>query len=277
MERYKKSEILRRYAEHPLQLRTILERVRQSKGTLTGLSEIDLAEDDLTGLTDQNHIGGLKSVRELARWAGAGQDTNVLDLGSGLGGSARALAFLFGCRVHGIEFSPKRRREAIRLTKLIGLANQVTFECNDIRTAPVQPLAFDILWGQSSWVHIPDKATFIRRWSAALKPGGRIALEESFLKAQPSSPEHRALVASLEEQWQIYLISAQEWQAALERASFKIRHTEDLTLAMEKYFGKAVQSRNRTTFQENSAALRNALQLADLGLLGYCRIIAEKA
>src|SRR2546430_9108785 len=34
------------------------------------------------------------------------------DLGCGLGGSARCLAYFFGCRVHGVDLSVERYREA---------------------------------------------------------------------------------------------------------------------------------------------------------------------
>src|ERR1700692_1660167 len=106
MKRYTKREVLHVYERHPLQQRTILRRIRATRGTLIGLRETDLAVDDATELTDQNHIGGVKFVKELACAAGINSETKVPDLGCGLGGSARVLAAEFGCRVHGIDLSP---------------------------------------------------------------------------------------------------------------------------------------------------------------------------
>src|ERR1700680_1379794 len=136
MERYPKREVLRIYSRHPIQEKTLLRRVRATRGTLVGLIETDLAVDDVTELTDQNHVGGVTFVKELACRVGIDSETKVLDLGCGLGGSARVLATVFGCHVHGIDFSPKRYREALRLTKLVGLSELVTFECSDFMSAP---------------------------------------------------------------------------------------------------------------------------------------------
>src|ERR1700751_858070 len=161
MNRYAKREVLRVYERHPLQQRTILQRIRAVRGTLIGLVENDLAVDNATELTDQNHVGGIKFVKELARAARINSETKVLDHGCGLGGSARVLAAEFGCRVHGVDFSRKRFREAQHLTRLVGLDELVTFECSDLMTARVPLFEFDVLLGQSSWIHIADKKKFI--------------------------------------------------------------------------------------------------------------------
>src|SRR5947208_8697371 len=117
------------YRTHPLQGQSILKRIIDQRGTLVGITEMNLAEDPFTEITDQNHIGGVTFVKELAHKAGIGPSTDVLDLGCGLGGSARCLAYFFGCRVHGVDLSVERLREARGLTKLVGLDDLVTFQC----------------------------------------------------------------------------------------------------------------------------------------------------
>ena len=89
-------------------LRSILERLRRTRATLDGLTAADLAADEATELTDQNHVGGMRFVRELAEAVGLRREHRVLDLGCGLGGSARIMAALYECQVHGIDFSDKR-------------------------------------------------------------------------------------------------------------------------------------------------------------------------
>ena len=267
------------YARHPLQQRTILQRVRASRGTLSGLSEQDLAVDNTTEITDQNHIGGLRFVEELARRAGIGPTSRVLDLGCGLGGSARSLASMFDCRVHGIDFSPKRCREASRLTALVGLSHLVTFSCGDFRSARVPVHMFDVLWGQSAWVHMDDKRKFIRRWSRALKDGGRIAMEDAFLKALPSGVAQHKILKQLENQWKSYLVSIQEWVNVLKTESFVISTCEDHTEQMTDHFRKLLKASrgNPDIPKEEVIAWRNAVRLSDYGLLSYNRVVAEKA
>ncbi len=105
---FSKEEILEVYRNHPLQEEAILTRVRARGGATAPITELDLAQDRKTEITDQNHVGGLLFVKQLASKAGVTAETFVLDLGSGLGGSARYLAHMFGCRVHGIDFSSER-------------------------------------------------------------------------------------------------------------------------------------------------------------------------
>ena len=278
MKRYPKREVLRVYARHPIQQGTILGRIRVARGTLSGLIENDLAIDNETQLSDQNHIGGIKFVKELAIGAGISSETKVLDLGCGLGGSARVLAAEFGCLVHGIDLSPKRHREALRLTNLVGLTGLVTFECADFMSAPVPKATFDLLWGQSAWVHIADKKRFIRRWSQALKHNGRIAMEDAFLTEKTLTADQRALVTQLEDQWKAYLISGTEWCDLLRSECFTVSVDEDLTLQMREHFETlAMVSNNIAITKEEAAGWKNAINLTKSGILNYGRIIAEKS
>lgn len=198
--KFAKAEILRVYENHPLSLESILDRLRARGANLSALTEADLAIDKAKELTDQNHVGGLDFVRQLAASAGVSRNNSVLDLGCGLGGSARALAWLFGCRVHGIDFSAKRCRHARLLNQLVGLNHLVSIQCGDViadsneigigvRIAPEYAVMtarlpreqFDVIWGQSAWCHIADRTSLMKRWSKAMKRRGRMAIEDAVL------------------------------------------------------------------------------------------------
>jgi ubiquinone/menaquinone biosynthesis C-methylase UbiE len=179
--------------------------------------------------------------------------------------------------VHGIDFSPKRYREALRLTKLVGLGELVTFECSDFMSARVPRAAFDVLWGQSAWVHVADKKRFVRRWARALKIDGRIALEDAFLTARTLTRAQRTLVTQLEDQWKSYLISGEQWRDLLRQESFTVCAEEDLTLQMLDHFKTLTKVSNKSAVPtEEAAAWKNAVRLAETGLLYYTRIVAKK-
>ena len=273
LRKFGKSEVLQVYESHPLSLYTIVNRLRASGADMSVLTEADLAIDNATELTDQNHIGGLSFVRQLAEHAGVTPKSKVLDLGCGLGGSARALAWMFGCRVHGIDFSATRCQHARRLNQLVGLTRLVSVQCGDFMTAQVPTEHFDVVWGQSAWCHISDRTTLIRRWSQALKLGGRIAIEDAVLLMEPA-PHVRRILSRLEGQWKAYLVPIADWLGSLRAAGFTVRRVEDVSAAMIDHFAGLIKASHEAPIKE-TIAWKDAVRLGECGIIGYMRLIAE--
>ena len=269
------------YRKHPLRKQSIIERIVAQRGTLTGMTEMDLAEDPVTEITDQNHIGGVKFVRDLAKKAGIGPATDVLDLGCGLGGSARCLAYFFGCRVHGMDLSLERCREARQLTKLVGLDHLVTLQCGDILRIELPRRRFDVLWGQSAWVHIEDKERLVKKWSKSLKVKGRIALEEAYVKRLPQHARERYDLDELADHWKSYLVGLDVWTKILSSHSFEVHCNEDLSTELRKSHQKLIRlTRTRAIThvpETEQKAWKLALELVGKGIVGYFRLVATKS
>ncbi len=269
--RFSTSEIQELYRQHPRRESRILARILTRRGTLEGITEQDLAEDPLTEVTDQNHVGGTRFVEELARKSGIGPATRVLDLGSGLGGSARYLAHTYGCRVHGVDLSPERCSEAESLTQLVGLQHLVTFEFGDMTELALPPTQFDVLWDQGSWVHLADKQGFIRKWAPCLRSRGRIAAEDAYLKRVPSSSAETELLEILEQSWMSRLVDQRAWIDALTDEHFAIETVDDLSCALRDECLKLIDVDSTANATEESGR-RTAVQLTESGLLGYSEL-----
>jgi len=269
------------YRKHPLRKQSILKRIVAQRGTLAGMTEMDLAEDPVTEITDQNHIGGVKFVRDLAKKAGVGPATDVLDLGCGLGGSARCLAYFFGCRVHGMDLSLERCREARQLTKLVGLDHLVTLQCGDIMRMALPRRRFDVLWGQSAWVHIEDKERLVKKWAKSLKVKGRIALEEAYVKRLPQHARERYDLDELADHWKSYLVGLDVWTEILSSHSFEVHRNEDLSTELFKSHQKLIRlirTRAITHVPETEQkAWKLAVELVGKGIVGYFRLVATKS
>lgn len=274
-------EIQDLYRAHPLSQQAILNRIVNQKGTIASLTEMDLAEDSSTEITDQNHIGGTNFVKELAHHAGIRQTTVVLDLGCGLGGSARYLAYLFGCRVHGIDLSKERYQAARYLTKLVRLDHRVTFEFGDVLKMRRSRRRFDVLWGQSAWVHIKDKERLVNKWSKSLKPGGRIALEEAYLRHLPIQVKEMQNLSELADHWKSYLVTLDTWKGILLSESFKISYTADNSAELSKLYRKLIRlARTRVLTDiptSEQKAWQLAIELVGAGIVGYFRLVATKS
>jgi phosphoethanolamine N-methyltransferase len=103
--------------------------------------------------------------------------SQILDVGSGIGGHAFLLAEKFKSFVHGIDLSRNMMAVAEEhLSRRPHLRNQVRFEFADItKEQPGIPDNFyDLIYSRDCFMHIEDKFALFRRLFMKLKPGGRI-------------------------------------------------------------------------------------------------------
>lgn len=249
------------------------------------MRERDFAFDPRTRLTDQNHVGGARAALALAEAAGVDPSSRVLDLGSGLGGPARLLAARYGCRVLGIDLSAARHRDAIRLTRLVGLDDRVRFRRGDVRVFGPDLGRFHVVWGQGSWIHVPDRRAHLRRAAAVLTPGGRVAFEEAALVRAPRGRAERRRLRELGRLWSAELSDDVSWLVACERAGLRIERADDLTAAMhadlrrreaDSPFGSPRLDREGWSADRERRAVSVARTLIEDGLLGHLRVIAAR-
>jgi sarcosine/dimethylglycine N-methyltransferase len=177
--------VVRFYETHPINEQQILHDLARDGVPLEGLTEAVLQR------YDQDHFGGLEAVDVLARKAGIGSDTRVLDVCSGLGGPARYLAFHYGCRATGLDITESRHEAALRLTRLVGLERRVDFHLGNALAMPFADASFDVVLGQEAFAHVPDKPRLIAQCARVVRPGGVIAFTD-ILKRPALAPEASA-------------------------------------------------------------------------------------
>jgi sarcosine/dimethylglycine N-methyltransferase len=177
--------VVRFYETHPINEQQILHDLARDGVPLEGLTEAVLQR------YDQDHFGGLEAVDVLARKAGIGSDTRVLDVCSGLGGPARYLAFHYGCRATGLDITESRHEAALRLTRLVGLECRVDFHLGNALAMPFADASFDVVLGQEAFAHVPDKPRLIAQCARVARPGGVIAFTD-ILKRPALAPEASA-------------------------------------------------------------------------------------
>ena len=275
-----RTELLNSFSAHPFSEDNLLRRLSESRRSLDGLDAMDLAVDDVGQLTDQNHVGGVQFVAELAEAAGIDAASYVLDLGCGLGGSARVLAHMFGCRVDGTDLSHTRIAQARRLTQLVGLSRLVHCEAGDFLSAPVPSERYDMIWGQGAWLHVAQRAAFIGRWTPALRSRGRIAFEHACLLRRPRTDAETAELGDLMTCWHAAIAPPEEWEDAFRSSGLRMLERRDLTTQFIDYYGELAdladsQMRGLVPAEELDG-WRLARDCADAGVVGYVRLIAER-
>ncbi len=121
---------------------------------------------------DQLHHGGVALTEGMAKAAGVKSGMNVLDTGSGIGGSARFLVDRFDCEVDALDLSAEFVRTAEDLDKLVGLHGKINHRVGSVLDLPYDSNSYDVVWCQNVAMNVADKATMFAEAYRALRPGG---------------------------------------------------------------------------------------------------------
>ena len=117
-------------------------------------------------------------VHELVRWSGLDQlptGSLVLDVGCGIGGSARILARDYGLDVVGISISPAQVKRATQLTPS-GLTCR--FQVMDALDLQLPDHSFDAVWSVEAGPHMPDKQRYADELLRVMRPDGLLAVAD---------------------------------------------------------------------------------------------------
>tara|TARA_B100000965_G_scaffold405635_1_gene440505 strand:- start:935 stop:1732 length:798 start_codon:yes stop_codon:yes gene_type:complete len=117
-------------------------------------------------------------VHELVDWSGLNKlprGSRVLDVGCGIGGSARILSDDYGFDVVGISISPEQIKRANELTTN---NNFCRFEVMNALDLQFPKGSFDGVWSVEAGPHIPDKQKFADEMLRVLRPGGVLAIAD---------------------------------------------------------------------------------------------------
>jgi len=137
--------------------------------------------------------GGEACAREcVARLALAPGD-KVLDVGSGLGGSAFLMAREYGARVHGIDLSAdmvELAQAKCREEKLDGSVRFSRGDCLDLTDAK----KYQAIYSRDVILHIEDKLRLFEILRTALVPGGRLLFTDYCRAEGKPSDEFAAYV-----------------------------------------------------------------------------------
>ena len=119
-------------------------------------------------------------VHELVRWSGLDQlprGSRLLDVGCGIGGSARILAADYGFDVLGISISPAQVARAQALTPA-ALSARCRFAVMDALNLELADGSFDAVWSVEACPHMADKQRYADELLRVLAPGGRLAVAD---------------------------------------------------------------------------------------------------
>lgn len=133
---------------------------------------------EILGPLDHFHTGGFRASLDLLGLSGIRAGDRVLDIGAGLGGAARMLAYSPGCHVDCIELSSDYCTGARLLNQLTGLDGRIKIHKASALDLPFPDNTFDAVWMQNVGMNIADKNRLYAGINRVLKPGGKFAFQE---------------------------------------------------------------------------------------------------
>ncbi|MFC6237781.1 class I SAM-dependent methyltransferase [Longivirga aurantiaca] len=140
-----------------------------------GVDRSALRASDLAPI-DEFHIRGRSASLEIIEALGLTAGSQVLDLGSGLGGPARTIAEQTGCTVTGIDLTPEFCAAATALSEWTGLAGLTSFRVGDATVTGLADASVDAVLTVHVAMNISDKPALYAEALRLLRPGGRFVV-----------------------------------------------------------------------------------------------------
>lgn len=191
-----------------------------------GYGPDDPLDVEILSRFDQYHYRGAEAVKEAVETLGLGPDSRVLEVGAGIGGPARTMARVAGCRVTALELQSDLSATGEDLTGRCGLGDRITHLCGDILTQGLEAGAFDAVTSFLVFLHIAKRRALLTRCRDALRPRGVLYIEDYYQRELLTEREWQELSDKV---YCTYLPTWREYIDQLHRAGFLAIDMEDMT------------------------------------------------
>ncbi len=184
-----------------------------------------LVPADLAQLEDF-HTMGRYATTELVDLLGISSSDEVLDAGSGIGGTARFVADRCDCRVTAVDLTEEYCETNRWLNRLVGLGDRISVRQADVTELPFTAGGFDVVFSQHVQMNVADKSRLYAEARRVLRDGGRIAIWDI------TSGGQDALDYPLpwaDKPAYSHLVSSEELRSVIEGSGFAIEHWNDRT------------------------------------------------
>lgn len=177
-----------------------------------------------TSAFDEFHVRGRMVSEELFSQIKLKNDSQILDLGCGLGGTCRMLAEKYDCNVHGIDYFKEHISTAESLSKLTGFDGQTEFKQGDATELPYSSNQFDLVITQHVQMCIAYKEKLYSEVKRVLKKGGLFIYYDVLKKSKETLTYPLPWV---DDEVNNFLISSKQLENTLTSLGFTKQSSED--------------------------------------------------
>jgi sarcosine/dimethylglycine N-methyltransferase len=187
---------------------------------LDNLRQADLA------LLEDFHTMGRIATAQLVELVEITPDDEVLDAGSGIGGTARYVAGRSRCHVVAVDLTEEYCEAARWLNQLAGLDDRISVRQGDVTDLPFDDAAFTRVFSQHVQMNVADKALLYQEARRVLAAGGQLAVWD-IVAGEDREPDFPLPWADRPEY--SHLTTPGLLRTAIATAGFEIEQWNDLT------------------------------------------------
>jgi sarcosine/dimethylglycine N-methyltransferase len=178
------------------------------------------------GLLEDFHTMGRYATSQLVDLIGITSEDEVLDAGSGIGGTARFVADRFGCRVTAVDLTEEYCATHRWLNELVGLDGRISVQQADVTELPFADATFQVAISQHVQMNVADKARLYSEARRVLVSGGRLALWDITIGA---GADLDYPLPWADQPARSHLVTPDQLRTAVESSGFAIEQWNDLT------------------------------------------------
>jgi len=184
-----------------------------------------LLPEDLALLEDFHTMGRIATA-QLADLVEITPGDEVLDAGSGIGGTARYLAGRSGCHVVAVDLTEEYCETARWLNQLAGLDDRISVRQADVTDLPFEDATFTLMFSQHVQMNVADKALLYEEARRVLVDGGQLAVWD-IVAEEDCEPDFPVPWADRPEY--SHLTTSDRLRSAIGASGFEIEQWNDLT------------------------------------------------
>jgi sarcosine/dimethylglycine N-methyltransferase len=177
-------------------------------------------------LLEDFHTMGRIATAQLADLVQITPDDEVLDAGSGIGGTARYIAGRSRCHVTAVDLTEEYCATAQWLNQLAGLDDRICVRQADVTDLPFEDATFTLMFSQHVQMNVADKALLYAEARRILASGGRLAVWD-IVATEDREPDFPVPWADRPEY--SHLTTPGRLRAAIATSGFEIEQWNDLT------------------------------------------------
>jgi ubiquinone/menaquinone biosynthesis C-methylase UbiE len=247
-----------------------------------GKTTNSITVDDLAPV-DEFHIGGRQASEDFLSQLDLSPEKHVLDVGCGLGGTARFVASRYGCQVTGIDLTPEFVETGKVLCRWVGLDNRISLHQGSALAMPFADRAFDRAYMLHVGMNIEDKTTLCSEVSRVLRSGALFGIYDVMRtgEGELAYPVHWAETNATSA-----VAEPEHYKEALRAAGFVIikeRNRRDFAIAFyDQMRAKAAASGGPPPFsihilmRNSPNKVKNMIENVSTGRVSPVELIAQK-